>query len=100
MKKAKVGELKNRLSQYLKRVKSGETVLVMERATPIARLVPAVPPSRMSSDETGEWLKRLEANGVLRVGTRKGVPQILKNPPGGRVTVHAVQTLIEDRERR
>ena len=100
MKKANVAELKNRLSQYLKRVKSGETVLVMERTTPIARLVPVVPPSRMDSDETEAWLRRLEANGVLRLGTRKGVTQIIESPPGGKRPVGAVKTLIEHRERR
>jgi prevent-host-death family protein len=100
MKRANVAELKNRLSHYLSRVKRGETVLVMERATPIARIVPAAPPSQMSSDETEAWLKRLETNGVLRLGARKGLQGVIGNVPPGRRPVGAVKTLLEDRERR
>ena len=100
MKKANVAELKNRLSHYLSRVKRGETVLVMERATPIARIVPAAPPSQMSSDETEGWLKRLETNGVLRLGARKGLQSMIGHVPSGRRPVGAVKTLLEDRERR
>lgn len=33
-------ELKNRLSQYLRRVKAGETVVVTERGKPIGQIVP------------------------------------------------------------
>lgn len=36
----KVAELKARLSEYLRRVRRGETVTVLDRETPIARLVP------------------------------------------------------------
>lgn len=100
MKKANVAELKNRLSHYLSRVKRGETVLVMERSTPVARIVPAAAPSQMNPDETEGWLKRLEANGVLRVGVRKGLPDVVRNVPAGKRPVGAVKTLLEDRERR
>jgi prevent-host-death family protein len=40
MKKAKVSELKARLSSYLADVRRGDTCIVCDRATPIARLVP------------------------------------------------------------
>ena len=40
MKQARVSELKARLSAYLADVRNGETVLVCDRRTPIARLVP------------------------------------------------------------
>ena len=40
MKRAGVAELKARLSQYLARVRGGDTVVVYDRDTPIARLVP------------------------------------------------------------
>lgn len=35
-----VATLKARLSEYLRRVKAGETVVVTDRGTPVARLVP------------------------------------------------------------
>jgi prevent-host-death family protein len=40
MKHAKVSELKAHLSAYLAYVRKGETVVVSDRRTPIARLVP------------------------------------------------------------
>jgi prevent-host-death family protein len=40
MNRAKVSELKARLSEYLARVRAGDTVVVCDRSTPIARLVP------------------------------------------------------------
>lgn len=40
MKSAKVSELKARLSAYLAEVRLGETVIVCDRNTPVARLVP------------------------------------------------------------
>ncbi len=38
--RATISEVKNGLSTYLRRVKSGESVLVMERITPVVRIVP------------------------------------------------------------
>lgn len=42
MTRAKVSELKARLSAYLAEVRAGGEVLVCDRATPIARLIPVV----------------------------------------------------------
>ena len=40
MKEAKVSELKAKLSAYLADVRNGDTVVVCDRRTPIAQLVP------------------------------------------------------------
>jgi len=40
MTRAKISELKARLSAYLAEVRAGGEVLIYDRATPIARLVP------------------------------------------------------------
>ena len=40
MKRAKVSELKARLSDYLAGVRAGDSVVVCDRSTPIARIVP------------------------------------------------------------
>ena len=40
MKSAKVSELKARLSAYLSAVRAGEEVVVFDRRTPIARVIP------------------------------------------------------------
>lgn len=36
----KIAELKSKLSNYLKRVRAGEEIVVTDRETPIARLLP------------------------------------------------------------
>jgi prevent-host-death family protein len=40
MRPVKIAELKARLSQYLRAVRRGETVTVLDRETPIARIIP------------------------------------------------------------
>jgi prevent-host-death family protein len=40
MRTARVAELKARLSEYLRAVRRGESVTVLDRDTPIARIVP------------------------------------------------------------
>lgn len=40
MKRAQIADLKAHLSQYLAQVRRGDTVVVCDRHTPIARLVP------------------------------------------------------------
>jgi antitoxin (DNA-binding transcriptional repressor) of toxin-antitoxin stability system len=42
MTRAKVSELKSKLSAYLAEVRGGATVVVYDRTTPIARLVPYI----------------------------------------------------------
>ena len=62
-------ELKNRLGRYLGLVGRGETIIVTDRGKPVARLVPPEPePETTHSVE--DLLKRLEAEGHLRRGTR------------------------------
>jgi prevent-host-death family protein len=43
MKRVGIAELKNRLSEYLRDVRRGESVVVMDRETPIARIDPHEP---------------------------------------------------------
>ncbi|GIV85497.1 MAG: hypothetical protein KatS3mg052_2504 [Candidatus Roseilinea sp.] len=60
MSEMKIGtrELKNRLSQYLRRVKAGETLVITERGKPIGQIVPIQP------DLTAR-LKQLATAGVV-----------------------------------
>ena len=46
MLKAKSSQLKAKLGHYLKAVRNGEEVIVQDRDTPIARLIPFVPVKR------------------------------------------------------
>ncbi|MSV28081.1 MAG: type II toxin-antitoxin system prevent-host-death family antitoxin [Bryobacterales bacterium] len=40
MKQVRIAELKSRLSEYLRDVRRGETIAVLDRETPVARIVP------------------------------------------------------------
>ena len=53
-----VRELKNRLSEYLRRVQSGEEVVVTSRGRPVAQLVPIRP---AVSESSADLRKRLAA---------------------------------------
>ncbi|MCY4660149.1 MAG: type II toxin-antitoxin system prevent-host-death family antitoxin [Acidobacteria bacterium] len=60
-----VSQLKMSLSAYLRRVKAGEEVVVTEHGRPIARLLPLEGPAAVP-----EHLKELEAQGLLKRGTK------------------------------
>ena len=40
MKQVRIAELKSRLSEYLRAVRRGETIAVLDRDTPVAQIVP------------------------------------------------------------
>ena len=41
MKQVRIADLKARLSEYLRAVRRGETIAVLDRDTPVAQIVPA-----------------------------------------------------------
>jgi antitoxin (DNA-binding transcriptional repressor) of toxin-antitoxin stability system len=61
MKNARISELRDGLSEYLARVRKGETVIVYDRDTPIARIEP-IPPS---DENLPEWVRDAERRGIL-----------------------------------
>ena len=61
-----VSKLKASLSEFLRRVKAGEEVLVTERGHVIARLSPPA-----SSPALPESLRALESRGLVKLGTGK-----------------------------
>lgn len=65
-----VGELRQNLSRYLRRVERGERLVVTDRNRPVAELGP---PSA-----TGAALDRLIAEGRVSRPVRRGVPEPLK----------------------
>lgn len=66
MKRASVSELKAHLSRFLRDVRRGEEVQVMDRGRPVARLV-GVP--RATDDAGEDQREALLRAGVLRPGT-------------------------------
>lgn len=84
MTRAGVAELKANLSAYLRRVREGETVTVMDRDTPVARIV------AIDSAETSGFRVR-PARGTLaalarprRLRTRSDVVDLLLDERGER----------------
>ncbi len=76
-----IAELKARLSEHLRSVRNGGTLTVLDRDTPIARIVPyAVQP--------------------LEVRKAKRRPRDLKLPPKPSKRTDSVAMLVEDRRRR
>ena len=83
MKQAKVSELKARLSSYLAEVKSGDTVTVCERATPIARLVPFKGDAEdFEIRESRESIGRLTRIRPVRLRKKADVNKILRETRG------------------
>ena len=96
MKKTTISFAKNSLSQLIRRVKRGETVLIFDRDTPVARLEPVGRDPALSSAWMAELVKRgallpprkpLDAESFLRRETAR--------PARG---ASGVRALLEERE--
>jgi prevent-host-death family protein len=85
MKKTGIAELKAHLSEYLRAVRRGEEVIVLDRDTPVAKLVP--------SDRKGRLVVRRPVPGAP-------VPGKLKFPPPLDLARDPLDLLMEDRSRR
>ncbi|MCI0586188.1 MAG: type II toxin-antitoxin system prevent-host-death family antitoxin [Planctomycetes bacterium] len=84
MKTVRIAELKANLSAYLRRVRAGDTLVVLDRETPVARVVPFEP--------TGEPLSIRRA---LRTYPSLGRIPL---PPPLRLRRDAVEYLLEERQ--
>jgi prevent-host-death family protein len=83
MKQVRIAELKARLSEYLRAVRRGETIAVLDRDTPVAQIVP------------------VRDRSMLRV--RKPVPGTpapnrVRLPKPAKLDVDIVQLLLEERQ--
>lgn len=91
MEKATISELKNSLSAYLKKVRAGQSVLILDRDQPVARI------ERIDAGTAADDpVARLERAGLVR-RARTSVPLKLlrQEPPKARRSV--ATALIEDR---
>lgn len=66
MERVSVSNLKAHLSHYLRQVRKGGEVQVLDRGTPVAMLT-ALPPSKVREDD--QRLQRLVESGVVRPGS-------------------------------
>jgi antitoxin (DNA-binding transcriptional repressor) of toxin-antitoxin stability system len=89
--RATISQLKDRLSAYLRKVRSGETILVVDRDEPIARIERIAPGATADARSA-----RLEAAGLVRRGSRPLDVAALRRPaPTPRASV--VGALLEER---
>jgi prevent-host-death family protein len=96
MKTVGVRELKNKLSEYLRRVRLGESVLVTDRGEVVAELLP--PGQRKGDPSVPAELQSLVRRGLLILGTPAGTnlyPALLRKQGERRRSV--AQLLDEER---
>ena len=92
MKNARISELRDRLSEYLARVRKGETVIVYDRDTPIARIDP-IPPA---PKDIPEWVLEAERRGIATPPKiRDGA--ILPKPLKPKKPARLLEALLEER---
>ena len=88
-----IKELKNRLTQYLRRTKSGQEVVVTERGKPIALIKPIESVERTASLEAR--LAGLAAEGLVTLPTLKPLKKLrLIKVSGPAIS----KTILEDRQ--
>ena len=83
MKQVRIADLKARLSEYLRAVRGGESIAVLDRDTPIAQLIPVREPRALRV--------RKPAQGSLP-------PHRVKVPKRARLNVDIVQLLLDERQ--
>ena len=97
MKVATISQTKNRLSWLLDQVRHGESILIVDRNRPVARLEPVV--SVEKGDQDGR-LARLERAGLLHRGrtSEDCMNRILSAPVRPQEGGDILKALLEDRE--
>ncbi len=95
MKTATLTETKNNLSALIDQVRHGETILVLDRGRPVARIESAV----TADSEAEGRLARLERRGLVR-RARAAMPRELlaQKPPSPKKGASALAALLEERE--
>ncbi len=91
MEKATISEIKSRLSAYLKKVKAGQAILILDRDQPIARLERVE-----AATHPEDRLVRLERAGLLRRATRP-VSVANLHGPAPKSSRSVVEALLDER---
>lgn len=99
MKTATISYTKNHLSALIEQVKRGETVTILDRTKPVARMVPIV------STGDAEWdrkLDDLERRGITKQDRAATIEWLLREPPpkakpGFSITDALIEMRNEDR---
>ncbi len=95
MKTVGVRELKNRLSEYLRQVRSGESLLVTDRGEVVAEFSP--PGVRVADSSVPAGLLALARRGLVTLGSPADANLYDRLPRGRRGKMSATQLLGEER---
>jgi antitoxin (DNA-binding transcriptional repressor) of toxin-antitoxin stability system len=97
MRTVKIGELKAKLSAHIQYVKNGEEVLILDRNTPVARLVAVAPVEKEDARRN-----RLISTGVIiPAKVRREVGRMLPEPTGPMISDEVMERVWrEEREAR
>jgi antitoxin (DNA-binding transcriptional repressor) of toxin-antitoxin stability system len=90
-----IRELKNSLSEYIRRIRSGETVLVTDRGEIVAEL--SAPGSSRSDPSVPPGLAALARRGLATVGSGTSPDLYLALPRKRRGTMTSTRLLDEER---
>lgn len=94
MRVATVTETKNRLSALIDQVRAGETVLIVDRGVPVARIESA---AALTDDVNGR-LARLQRTGAIRAAEGEPPLELLREePPRPKGKASAVSALLAER---
>ncbi len=83
MKQVRIAELKAKLSEYLRAVRRGETIAVLDRETPVAQIVPVRAPSALR---------------VRKPAPGTPPPNRVALPKPAKIPIDIVQLLLEERQ--
>lgn len=94
MKRVELTETRNNFSDLVDQVRQGETILILDRGVPVARLA-----SVFDSETASEGrLARLERQGLVRRGENKKLRKIFgERPPRPESGASAVDALLDER---
>jgi antitoxin (DNA-binding transcriptional repressor) of toxin-antitoxin stability system len=92
MEKATISQIKNHFSAYLQKVRAGESVLILDRNQPVARL------ERLAREAPAEdRLTRLERDGLIR-RARQPMPMEFLRSPAPTAKQSVLAALLEERQ--
>lgn len=95
MRTAKISELKAKLSAHIEYVKRGEEVLILDRDTPVARLVSA----EAAGDDDDEMRQLIAKGIILAPRVPKNKPRFVPTPAGIKPISQKVMDRIWEEER-
>jgi prevent-host-death family protein len=83
MRQVRIAELKARLSEYLRAVRRGETIAVLDRETPVAQIVP---------------VRERAALRIRKPAQGAPPPNRVRLPKSAKLNVDIVELLLEERQ--